>query len=715
MPRIYLCFLWHMHQPFYKDLISGEYKMPWTRLHALKDYYGMVRILGEFPEVRQTFNLVPSMMAQVEEYAAGKAADPFLRCALKSAEELTEAEQDFILRYFFTGNPARMIHRYPRYGELYEAWRAADRNTQRARRLFGVQAFRDLQVLSQLAWFDEGLLLGDPEVRELVSKGRDYGLEDQSLLGGKQVKALKAVLPVYREFASRGQIEISTTPYYHPILPLLCDSNIAEVSHPYVALPSRFRYPEDARRQLEKAREYIRERFGTAPAGLWPSEGSVSDEALGIAAEAGFGWIATDNGVLARTLGRAAGVEETYRPYLWRQGNRQMQVVFRDHALSDLIGFVYARMGAAEAARDFLDRIRENCRGIVASGRDALVPIILDGENAWECYEHNGRPFLGELYRRITEDAQMRAVTMGEGLKQIEPQWLDHIFPGSWIGANFDVWIGAEEDNRAWEYLLRARQTHDQRSGAVSEQQRSLAYEELLIAEGSDWCWWYGPEHSSGYRPEFDQLYRDHLANVYRALGCDPPEELSRPILKVAVTDLHVPPTGPIRPRIDGEVGSYFEWLGAGIYRVDARSGAMHGKRYLIRELHYGSDGQNLYLRVDFEAHQAEGLSGLEARFSIQAGADAALASSVVARFQEGQVTPVQLQFARSRPGESWPWELAFQKVLEARLSLGALGVRAGQSLRLQISLWREGLPVDAIPQQGWIEISTAEPTEWPL
>jgi len=715
MARIYLCFLWHMHQPFYKDLISGEYKMPWTRLHALKDYYGMVRMLGEFPEVRQTFNLVPSMMAQVEEYAAGKAADPFLRCALKPAEELTEAEQDFILRYFFTGNPARMIHRYPRYGELYEAWRAADRNTQRARRLFGVQAFRDLQVLSQLAWFDEGLLLGDPEVRELVSKERDYGLEDQSLLGGKQVKALNAVLPVYREFASRGQIEISTTPFYHPILPLLCDSNIAEVSHPYVPLPSRFRYPEDARRQLERAREYIRERFGTAPAGLWPSEGSVSDEALGIAAEAGFGWIATDNGVLARTLGRAAGVEETYRPYRWRQGSRQMQVVFRDHALSDLIGFVYARMGAAEAARDFLDRIRENCRGIVASGRDALVPIILDGENAWECYERNGRPFLGELYRRITEDAQMRAVTVGEGLKQIEPQWLDHIFPGSWIGANFDVWIGAEEDNRAWEYLLRARQTFEQRSAAVSEEQRSLAYEELLIAEGSDWCWWYGPEHSSGYRPEFDQLYRDHLANVYRALGCDPPEELSRPILKVAVTDLHVPPTGPIRPRIDGEVGSYFEWLGAGIYRVDARSGAMHGKRYLIRELHYGSDGQNLYLRVDFEAHQAEGLSGLEARFSIQAGADAALASSVVARFQEDQVTPVQLQFARSRPGESWAWELAFQKILEARLSLAALGVRAGQPLRLQISLWREGLPVDAIPQQGWIEISTAEPTEWPL
>ena len=430
MPRIYLCFLWHMHQPFYKDLLSGEYRLPWTRMHGLKDYYGMVRILKDFPLVRQTFNLVPSMIAQLEEYATGRAADPFLHAALKPAESLSEDERGFILRYFFQANPARIIYRYPRYAELYEAWRAADRNVARARRFFDARAMRDLQVLSQLSWFDEEFQ-GDPEVRELVDKRRDYSLQDQTLVGRKQMEILGAVVRVYQEFASTGQIEISTTPFYHAILPLLCDSQIAEVSHPHVPLPSRFRYREDARRQLESSRAYMRKRFGSAPAGLWPSEGAVSDETLAIAAETGFRWAATDNGILSRTIGRAAGAVETYRPYLWRQGEREIRLIFRDHYLSDLIGFVYSRMGTQESAAHFLDRIRENARGILAEGRDALVPIILDGENAWEHYPFSGRPFLGELYRRISADPRIEALTVSEALGRIEPHPLDHVFPGS--------------------------------------------------------------------------------------------------------------------------------------------------------------------------------------------------------------------------------------------------------------------------------------------
>ncbi|MEK7406631.1 MAG: glycoside hydrolase family 57 protein [Acidobacteriota bacterium] len=715
MPHIYLCFLWHMHQPFYKDLISGEYKMPWTRLHALKDYCGMVRILEEFPQIGQTFNLVPSLVAQIEEYAAGEAVDPFLRLALKPAESLTQAEQAFLLTNFFHGTH-RLIFRLPRYGELYEAWRAADRNVQRAAHFFSAAALRDLQVLSQLAWFDEECLTGDVEIRELVDKGRGYSPEDQALVGRKQVEALGRVLPVYREFAARGQIEISTTPFYHPILPLVCDSSIAAVSHPYVALPGRFRYPGDARAQLERAREFIGARFGAPPAGLWPSEGSVSDEALGIAAEAGYQWAGTDNGVLSRTLGWTAGIEETYRPYLWRQDGREIRVVFRDHFLSDLIGFVYARTGAVEAARDFLDRIRENCRGLLAGGRDVFVPIILDGENAWEHYERNGRPFLRELYRRISEDPTIRATPVSEGLRRVEPQPLERIFPGSWIGANFDVWIGHEEDNKAWEYLLRARQTYDQagQAGGLPPDALALAYEELLIAEGSDWCWWYGPEHQSESRPEFDELYRAHLANVYRALRLPPPEELSRPILKVAVAEFHAPATGPVRPVIDGEVTSYFEWLGAGLYRVDPRSGAMHGKRYLIRELRYGSDGMNLYLRVDFEAQAEEALDGMAAHFQIQPVADSSLTSLCRLALWGGQAEVKETRLARPRSGEDGA-EFALRKVLEGRLSLAALGVGPGGALRLQLSLWREGLPMDAIPHQGWLEISTAEPTDWPL
>ena len=701
MPRIYVCFLWHMHQPFYKDLVSGEYKLPWTRMHALKDYRGMVRILEEFPKVHQTFNVVPSMMAQVEEYATGQASDPFLRCALKPAEDLTEAEQGFILRYFFQANPSRLIRRYPRYGELYDAWMAADRNVARARRMFGTQALRDLQVLSQLAWFDEESLRGDPEVRELVHKGRSYDAADQALMGRKQAEFLATVLPVYREFAARKQIEISTTPFYHPILPLLCDSGIAEVAHPRVPLPTRFRHPQDARLQLDRARQYIQERFGVAPAGLWPSEGSVSDEVLEMAAELGFRWAATDNGVLARTLGTSAGLVETYRPYRWRRDGREISMVFRDHFLSDLVGFVYSRMGAEEAAADLVNRIHENCRGILVHGRDALVPIILDGENAWEYYAENGRPFLSALYRRLSADPHISALTVGEALERMEPEPLTHIFPASWINANFDIWIGAEEDNRAWECLLAARRMYDRvmtspEGAALSPTNRRLALEELLIAEGSDWCWWYGPEHGSENRPEFDKLYRDHLANVYRALGQTPPEELSRPILKVSVNEYHEPPSGLIRPVIDGESTSFFEWLGSGLYRAEAQSSAMHGRTNIIRELRYGRDESNLYLRLDFEPAAKPSLVGMEVRINLDE-------ASLAIRLEDGRAVV-------SKPEKA---EAAFRSILEVRLPFGAFGSERGRLVRVQVSLWQDGLPIEALPPQGWLECPTAEPADW--
>jgi len=456
MPQIYLCFLWHMHQPFYKDLVTGQYNLPWTRLHALKDYYGMVHMLEEFPKVHQTFNLVPSMMVQVAEYAAGKARDPFLECAARPADTLTDVQRDLILDHFFHAHPERMIGRFPRYAELYEA-RRAQKDPAYTKLAFSDQDFRDLQVLSQLAWFDEEFLDNDPGVVALIRKGRNFDLADQALMLEKQKEILGLVIPAYHKAAQSGQIEISTTPYYHPILPLLCDSDIAAVSHPGVPLPRRFRYPGDATRQLQMAREFTATEFASAPVGLWPSEGSVSDEVFRLAAEAGFEWVATDSGVLDRTLGRGSGVDGLYRPYRWTREGHEIRVLFRDHFLSDLIGFVYSRMDAREAAQDFLSRIRENCLGILANGRDALVPIILDGENAWEYYERNGRPFLRELYRRISDASDMTALTVREALSRIQPEPLDHIFPGSWINANFDVWIGAEEDNQAWEYLLEAR------------------------------------------------------------------------------------------------------------------------------------------------------------------------------------------------------------------------------------------------------------------
>jgi alpha-amylase/alpha-mannosidase (GH57 family) len=684
-----------MHQPFYKDLVSGQYHLPWTRMHALKDYYGMVKVLDEFPTVRQTFNLVPSMMVQIADYVEGKAADPFLQLALKPAEHLTEDEQAFILRYFFQAHPGRMVRRYARYGELLDAWEAADRTPRRARAAFPPQALRDLQVLSQLAWFDEEFLEKDPDVVELVTKERGYSLDDQAQMGRLQLRLMAKVLPVYREFSERGQIEISTTPFYHPILPLLCDSNIAGISHPYVPLPSRFRYPEDALHQLARAREYMTREFGRAPVGLWPSEGSVSDEVFAIASGAGFQWAATDNGVLARTIEQEASPYHTYRPYLWQQGGHAMRVIFRDHELSDLVGFVYSRMHYHDAAGHFLARVRENCAPILAQGRDALVPVILDGENAWEHFELSGRPFLTEVYRRIAADRQIEALTVTEALERVESTPLRRIFPGSWINANFDVWIGAEEDNRAWELLLRARQAYESHAAGVNEEQRALAWEELLIAEGSDWCWWYGPEHHSENRPEFDQLYRSHLTNVFRALNLAPPEELARPILKIAVAAQHQLPTAPIQPNIDGQISSFFEWLGAGSYRVDNRSGAMHGKRFLVRELLYGSDRHHLFLRVDFE----QPVAGV--RLHVNAGS---------------AEWDIDLQQDSARVLQGQPrLDVSYGHVLEMRMPLQAVSQASSDYVPLQLSLWQNSLPLDALPPEGWIRLSTAEPSDWSL
>ena len=709
MPHTYICFVWHMHQPFYKDLATGEYQLPWTRMHALKDYYGMVKILEDFPGVRQTFNLVPSMLVQIEEYAKDQAQDPFLRAALKPAEQLSPAEQDFILKYFFQAHPGRMIYRYPRYGELYDRHRAANGNPERARRAFSPQNFRDLQVLSQLAWFDEEFQEHDPDVRALIDKGRDFDLADQALMGRKQTEICAKILPIYREFAKKGQIELSITPFYHPILPLLCDSHIASVAHPNVPLPRRFRFPQDARHQIQTARDYAKRKFGFTPKGLWPSEGSVSDETLALAADLGVEWMATDNGVLGATLMQTAGIQETCRPWIWRRDGREMKLLFRDHFLSDLIGFVYSRMDPAHAAHHFLDRIRENARQLHHQSQDALIPVILDGENAWEHFDRSGRAFLRHLYQGISHDPSLSAITVAEAFDRLPAAGLSRIHPGSWINANFDVWIGAEEDNRAWNLLLDARQTYEEflhtpEGKRLPREMRQLAYEELLIAEGSDWNWWYGPEHHSENRPEFDKLFRSHLAHVYHALGLVPPEELSRPILKVAAPAVHEPPTGFIVPSIEGEVSSYFEWLGAGLYCPDQRQGAMHGQQFLARQLLYGSDGTQLYLRLDLLEERPGAHAGLEIRATIEgSGRDVELHAQLT---RTGAI--LLNQAARSESAHC-----AYGRVFELSVDLELLNIDPNQPVRLQVSLWSGGLPADALPLEGWIEFTPNQPTPW--
>ncbi len=798
MPVIRVLFLWHMHQPFYKDLVSGQYRLPWVRMHALKDYYGMVKLLDEFPNVHQTFNLVPSLIAQMQDYIAGTARDPFLELAAKPAAELSPDERRFALSYFFQANPIHMIGRYPRYRELWDLFRAAGSNVERALGTWHSQDFADLQVLSQLAWFDE-FFLEQPEIAELVRKGRDFNAGDQRLVIAKQREIMAAVLPAYSAAAQRGSIEISATPFYHPILPLVCDSDQGGVSSPGLHLPPRFHQPDDAREQLRRALDLHERTFGVRPAGVWPSEGSVSEEVISIAHQLGVEWMATDEGVLGRSIGflferdgggrlYGAGPQNLYRVYRYERGDTSMHMVFRDHTLSDLVGFVYSGMNAGEAAGDFIRRIKENAAPVLAQGVDATVAIILDGENAWEYYPGSGREFLRRLYAAIEGDPSLDACTVSEAIfdqssspnpttrhvprKRI-PQERRHfgrlqsIVPGSWINANFNIWIGAPEDNRAWEYLGAARDFYAQHAAPASEAQRNLALEELLIAEGSDWNWWYGPEHHSENDRDFDELYRKHLSNVYHTLGATPPEYLAQPITVVHVRPTFVGQSAYIHPRIASEYPRYFDWLGAAMYTADRRAGAMHGKLFLLDSIYAGIDGNNVYGRLEFSEPLPDGefdvVVNCEYVRSAHAGATPALAPQpmppqsrpetatamgreakrsfrLLVKVRDHRISncslsecegkaPVLPQSGNQSGAGSYAAESGLSQVpataagnggerpcppeIETclrkdflfRLPFSLLNAELGGILRLRFSLWRERLPVDALPLEGWMEL----------
>src|ERR1700676_779268 len=433
MAKLRVVVLWHQHQPFYKDLVTGQYRLPWTRLHALKDYYGMVKLLDEFPQVHQTFNLVPSLINQIQDYVSGEAQDPFLQVASKPAKDLSEQERRFALQYLFQANPVNVIGRYPRYRELWEKFHGTGDSPERAEKYFQPQDFTDLQVLSQIGWFDE-YFLAEADVAELIRKGRNYTLEDQRFVMARERELLGRVLPVHAEAAKKGLIEISTSPFYHPILPLLCDTNIGAVSSPGLALPqNRYRHPEDAREQLQRGLDLHETVFGLRPQGVWPSEGSVSEETLTIAHQLGVQWMATDEGVLGRSLETnfsrdgsgylsANLAQQLYTSYRYENADTRMNLIFRDHTLSDLIGFVYSGMPAAEAATNLMQKIKRSAQPLIAKGQDAIIPIILDGENAWEYYPQSGREFLRRFYNALQNESGIEAVTVSEAIARHKNQ-----------------------------------------------------------------------------------------------------------------------------------------------------------------------------------------------------------------------------------------------------------------------------------------------------
>jgi len=713
---------WHMHQPLYKDLVTERYHMPWVRLHASKDYCTMVAMLERYPSLRLTVNLVPSLLVQLEDYASGKATDTFLELSWKSAELLEPDDKEFILYNFFMANWETMVKVFPRYNDLLEK-RGLHYSPARAEEVaatFTVADFRDLQVWFNLAWTNSSIRRDDEALRHLVAKGANFTEDDKAVVLNKQAEIVRSVIPRYKEAFERGQIEITTTAFYHPIMPLLCDTLLAQEARPGTSLPKvRIQYPEDVDTQIQRAVDYHQRVFGQKPDGMWPSEGAVCEQVIPLMARHGIAWTASSEEVLAASLDvdkvpevslrRENPPAFVYHPYRFEKNGASVAMVFRDRVLSDLIGFTYHRWPPQAAVDDLVDRLNRIRLVMATEERPYLVSIILDGENPWERYPEDGQPFLNLLYERLSSDPTFQTVSIGQFLRDNPPtKVLPKLAPGSWIGGDFDVWIGGEEENRAWDYLDEARTAlvrREQRAGEpLAEENLRKAWEEIYAAEGSDWNWWYGEHHSSANDPEFDDLYRKHLRNVYQLIGLEPPQNLFTPILSRTVRPT-AKPVALMAPVIDGMDSNYYEWLSAGLVDVKIAGGTARKAENIISRLYFGFDLENLYLRIDDngllvrEMQQGTQLrvvflqpQGKEVAVTIDGGNGARTA--VLRRVnQTGSVT------------EGSPVPFAVGKVMEMAVPWRRLDVGPGDPIELVVVLERGGLEIERCPSRGPVTI----------
>ncbi|MGE5594205.1 MAG: glucodextranase DOMON-like domain-containing protein [Betaproteobacteria bacterium] len=749
---LYVALIWHNHQPFYKNPATGEYMLPWVRMHAVKDYYDMASILKEYPNVHCTFNLVPSLIFQLDECAAG-ARDIWQVVAEKPASELTRDDKEFLLRRFFDANWDRIIGKFPRYRQLLQkrGETVSDQSIARAIDAFTEQDYRDLQVWFNLAWLDPDFREGDPVMRALLQKAQGFTEEDKRLVLAKHAEIMKEIIPLYRSMQDSGQIEITTTPFYHPIMPLLYNVELARVASPKLDLPARaFAHPEDVEAQLEMAVRFYEDHFGCVPRGLWPSEQAVGQDLVGIAHDAGFQWMVSSEGVLARSLGvslrdgsgNVTRPDLLYKPYVVEEDGKSVAILFRDIVLSDKIGFSYSGMNGTAAALDLMNYLRKVRRDLAGVPGPHVVTIALDGENCWEYYANDGKEFLHSLYKMLNGDPNFRAVTVQEYLRAHPAQAkLPRLHTGSWISDNLETWIGEAEENKAWEYLSRARDvlaryTAENSGNEAAQRGMALAWDELYAAEGSDWFWWYGNDQDSGNDAAFDELFRIHLQNVYSAIGQPVPPYLYLPIIPKEAARPDVKMSGLAKITPDGKVEPG-EWAPAAMYfkTVAAQMPSGEGEM-VLRALWVAADADSLYLRFDVKG-------GLDSFF----GKDVALAAylsnprraevnSVPRWSEQGRAAtvlgfapgtellvdllgldgpgPAKARLAFAGGDETWVdvKELSAagaDRTIEIKVAFADIGLQPGDSASLALVASWGGRNVDMLPVEGPAEVKVPE------
>ncbi|MHB8157161.1 MAG: hypothetical protein ACYDEQ_07200, partial [Desulfocucumaceae bacterium] len=480
-------------------------------------------------------------------------------------------------------------------------------------------------------------------------------------------------------------------------LPLLCDTETARECMPGAPLPQRFSYPGDARDQIVNGLDYMENIFGQRPAGMWPSEGSVSEKTMELIQQAGVKWMASDEKIWEQSLGRAGRHREDpgeagqfYRSHQWDQADKT-RLFFRDQQLSDLIGFAYYSWDGQAAARDLVGRLERKADYFGNQAADHIVPIILDGENAWEAFPADGQIFLDQLYQQLSQSTKLNCCTFSQYLEQgPEPGKMSRIFPGSWINHDFSIWIGQEEDNRAWNLLLGARQAVERKKETLDPALLAEITRELHIAEGSDWCWWYGGNFTSENLADFDQLFRSHLQRIYQLLGLEAPRELFSPVSLGKSPDILISqPSDFICPVLDGRVSDFYEWAGAGAYNIRQDGGTMHRGQSLLETINFGFDKENLYLRLDPHLKTDEDeIRGLTVTLELQCRTPP-------------QAISLKLCDTEARNGIM----SVYKKIIEIRIPFSEIGAGPGEAVSFYVVLAQNGLTLERHPMQGPVNL----------
>lgn len=750
-PVLNVAFVWHQHQPLYLDPTTGFLELPWVRMHAIKDYFDMAAIFADYPDLRATFNLVPILLEQLVLYTEGDLIDKYQLMAQIPADQLQDWEKEFLLWRFFDANWDNIIARFPRYEELLDKRGRFVTNEviASARERYSDQDYLDLQCWFNLAWFDPDFHTEDPELAELVRQERNFSEADKELIHRKQVEIIRQVVQVHRELQEQGQIELITTPYSHPILPLLYSSELAQSASPGLNVPViLYSWPEDIARHLERSLVNYHEYFHGQPKGLWPSEQAVSKYIVPYVAKAGFEWMLSSEGVLEKSLGfQLRGIdgivgrpELLYQPYLVEWEGEQVAILFRDIVLSDRVGFEYSGLNGAVAAKDFLDYLHSVRLALGDQADEKVVVIALDGENAWEHYPNDGKEFLAALYSGLAEDPLLRTVTVSEYLAEHPPtESLEDLWTGSWIASNLETWIGEEEENLAWESLALAREVladFEKMHGEDLAYQESLtaAWQSMLAAQGSDWFWWYGDDQDSNNDAAFDALFRSHLQGVYQSLGLEPPWRLSFPLLDPVPAKPVQPLTSLGAPAIDGWA-NFGEWAGSAMYTAPFDAS--------LQSLYAAIDYQELTLRFDFY-DQARNFIGEQVELYVyfdrvnqgpvnQLTCADATQTQLFLGYSLGHKLHLNLATAPKgiRPeaiisqarglGEEESWSrlitvpVGVGEVLEMAIPFEKLGYEPGDAVRFTVLLAQNGIIQERLPSDGPVVLRVPRPTEGTL